>query len=287
ETGPDVGSTNNWSTEWNTGDFDKYLYFKTDEYLVILKATGYDEGLKHGDGLKNFIEVDNVPPEIKILNPVQNTAENGNSMTISYSLDNNDGNTTQFWYSEHDQDAWILINDDAYIHPANEFEGSSQWEIPQKLIDDQETIDIRVEVTDDTGNVGEQEVGPIYINRQGPKILDGFPEIINLDEDFGQKVETLTIYETHSNPDYTATTESLNWYVTGNSKKTFYITGGNNSEDKFTYRSILDKHGSETLTFHLYDPLGLEATIDQVVTVASINDPPVANFPTDNFHVTY
>jgi hypothetical protein len=286
-TSVDEGSTNNWSTEWNTGDFDRYDYFKTDEYLVILNATGYDEGLKHGEGLKNFIEVDNVPPEVVITNPEENTPENDKTMTISYSLDNNDGNTTQFWYSEHNEDAWILINDEAYIHPSNEFDGSYQWEIPQKLIDDQETIDIKVEVTDDTGNVGEQVVGPIYINRQGPKILDGFPEIINLDEDFGQREEFLNEFETHSNPDYTATTESLNWYVTGNSKETFYITGGNNSEDKFTYRSILNKHGSETLTFHLFDPLGLEATIEQVVTVASINDPPVVNFPTEDIHVKY
>ncbi|WP_455392621.1 hypothetical protein [[Eubacterium] cellulosolvens] len=286
QTNPDE-NPNNWSYEWNTGDFVRYPKFSTEEHMVILKAVGFDDTGKDGFGILNNIEVDNVPPEVEILTPQPNTAENGQYMTISYELDNNDGNYTKFWYSEHDEDNWELINTEDYKHPVGEFQGSYKWKIPQKLIDAQETIDIKVEAVDDTGNVGEQETGPVYINRRGPKILEGFPVNLTLKEDFTPLVKTLTDYESHSNPEYFG--DQLLWYVTGNSKKIFHITGGNLSDpaDTFTYRSILNRYGNEILTFHLVDPLGLEDTIEQVVQVTSVNDPPIVNLPMDTIHVTY
>ena len=68
---------------------------------------------------------------------------------------------------------------------------------------EQATIDIKVEVYDDTENVGEAILGPIYINRQGPEFKTGFPDSVTLDEDFGEYEIDLSDYEAHSNPEYT------------------------------------------------------------------------------------
>ena len=279
----------NWTTEWNTKDATRFDEFVDEEHMVILKATGTDETFKHGDGFKNLIEVDNIPPKVEITNPEANTAENDDLMTLSYTLDNNDGEATYFYWSYFEENNWNIINEDnPYAHPSGELKGSYDWKIPAKLKSEQATIDIKMEVYDDTENAGESIVGPIYINRQGPEPKDGFPVEITLDEDFPEYKLTLTLFEAHSNPSYTG--DNLKWYVTGNSKKVFYITGDNstgNNADTFTYTSRPNMYGTETLIFHLVDPLGLEATIEQTVVVNAVNDPPILNLPDKTFHVTY
>lgn len=287
---PDQKVGNNWTVNWDTTYSDLFLEFKTEEHLVVLKARGTDEMKKVGEGYKNNIEVDNIPPKVSIINPKENTPENEATMIISYEIDHPDGNFSKFYWSYYDKNTWKQIEgagltNGFYSHPLGKKMGNYSWVIPQTLRGESATIKIKIEVTDDTENVGSAEVGPIYINRLGPKILGNFEQNITLDEDFGEYIESLTDYETHANPSYSGT--SLNWYVTGNSGTIFYITGGNNTDDSFEYTSILDKHGTETLTFHLWDPLFLEDTIVQTVTIRSINDPPkFENLPSD-LHVAY
>jgi hypothetical protein len=278
----------NWTTEWNTKDATRFDEFVNEEHMVIIKATGGDETNKRGDGFKNLIEVDNIPPEVEVTNPLANSAENGEYMTLSYILDINDGEETYFYWSYFGENEWNLINDDPYAHPTGELKGSYNWKIPAKLKSEQATIDIKMEVYDDTENIGEKSIGPIYINRQGPEFKQGFPQNLTLDEDFGEHKLTLTTYEAHSNPQYSG--DNLKWYVTGNSRDVFFITGDNSTganADTFTYTSRLNQHGMETLTYHLVDPLGLEATMEQTVVVNAINDPPKLNLPDKTFHVTY
>jgi hypothetical protein len=279
---------NNWSVSWNTADYLKYPYFKSEEYDVLLRCTGIDRTDKEGFTIKSGIEVDNVPPEVDIITPKQFSAENGDYLKIKYQIDHNDGNNSNFYYREVGNDAWIKMNAEDITHPAGQNEAEYQWLIDSNMKSKKATIEIRVEVIDDTGNAGTKEVTPVFINRQGPEIKDNFPMTLYLDEDFGTYKLKLTTWESHTNIDYSG--DKLKWYVTGNSKDVFHITGDDSTgevADTFTYRSILNKYGSDTITFHLYDPLGLEATVDQVVVVNSTNDAPLLNFPSDTIQVTY
>ncbi|WP_455392226.1 PKD domain-containing protein [[Eubacterium] cellulosolvens] len=109
-----------------------------------------------------------------------------------------------------------------------------------------------------------------------PVILSDFPTEIELDEDFGEWSITVTKYESHCNPEYTG--DDLNWYVTGNSGIIFSITGDLStraSADTFVFTSFPNANGIEVLTYHLTDPDGFEATIDQTVIVNQVNDPPL------------
>ncbi len=111
-----------------------------------------------------------------------------------------------------------------------------------------------------------------------PIIKSSFPSLIELDEDFDIFSKKLTDYESHWNTEIIG--DNLKWYVTGNSNTVFYITGDNNTginADTFEFTSISNQYGTENLTYHLMDPFGLEATIDQTVIVHPINDPPIAN----------
>jgi uncharacterized repeat protein (TIGR01451 family) len=109
----------------------------------------------------------------------------------------------------------------------------------------------------------------------GPLIESDFPTSIQIDMNFGEWSITLTDYETHEGPLYTG--DDLKWYVTGNSGEIFDITGDNSTgtnADTFTFTSKMDKFGSEQLTYHLYDPVGLEVTIEQTVIINPTNIPP-------------
>ncbi len=283
---------NNWSTQWDTSDIVRFPEFKSEEHLVVLRATGVDQS-KSGFTDKGFIEVDNIPPFVNIITPRSKTAENGDSISISYSSDN-DVNITRFYYTETNADDPVLPSDPVWInikdnfkHPYGETDANYIWDI-SKIRGDSPVIFIKTEAIDDTENVGEDIVGPIYVNRGGPEPRQNFPTNISLDEDFPEYKLKLTDFEAHSNPEYTG--DNLKWYVTGNSNTIFFISGDNSTgkdADTFTYTSILNKYGSETLTFHLVDPLDLEATIEQTVWVNPVNDPPDLDFPTDTIHVTH
>ncbi|MCK5561120.1 MAG: PKD domain-containing protein, partial [Thermoplasmata archaeon] len=108
-----------------------------------------------------------------------------------------------------------------------------------------------------------------------PVISPNFPNTIEKHEDFGEMVLELTVYELHTNIDYTY--DGLKWYVTGNSGTIFQITGDNSTgttADTFVFTSIINEYGTEELTYHLYDPDGVEVIINQTVIVHPVNDPP-------------
>jgi hypothetical protein len=279
----------NWSTNWITTDQIKYPEFSENEYMVVLKADASDKSHNRGEGFKNLIEIDNIPPIVTITNPKPNTAVAAEYMTINYSLDYNDGNRTNFWYKYSDDEKinWIKINDKDFRHLAGEFDGSYNWKLPSdnRLLG--LFIDIKVEVTDDTENIGEDIVVGIYLGPGFPDFVD-FPEKIELDEDFGTYVLKLTEYEHHSDPKYT--NDNLKWYVTGNTGKIFHLDGDNDTgpdADTFVYTSLADKFGTEQLVYHLHDPFGLEMKDIQTVIVNPINDPPVLDLPAEPFHVHF
>lgn len=113
------------------------------------------------------------------------------------------------------------------------------------------------------------------IEEAKPIIKSTFPTVVDLDEDFGEWLITLTEHESHENPGYTG--DDLKWYVTGNSGTIFEISGDNSTgetADTIVFTSVIDQNGEEDLTYHLTGPAGLEATINQKVIVHPINDPP-------------
>ena len=113
------------------------------------------------------------------------------------------------------------------------------------------------------------------IEKAIPIIKSSFPTLIELNEDFGERSIILSEYESHNNPEYTG--DDLKWYVTGNSDTIFRITGDNNTgtaADTFILTSISNTFGNEALTYHLHDPNGIEAIINQTVIVYPVNDPP-------------
>ncbi len=109
-----------------------------------------------------------------------------------------------------------------------------------------------------------------------PIIDSNFPTLIELDEDFGEFSLKLTEFELHENTEYTG--DDLKWYVEGNSGTIFHISGDNSigeNADTFIFTSISNKYGNELLTYHLYGPENLEATIEQTVKVYPVNDAPI------------
>lgn len=277
---------NNWTTEWNTSDSTKYPEFQDFEYKVILKASAVDKRYNRGEIFKNNIEIDNIAPEVKFLYPTPSIAENNEDLIIRYQVDNIDVIYTKFWYSKYLKEDWILIRD-YFEHPTGELIGEYSWTFPKKMIDSHEIIKIKVEVFDDAENVGTAVSGfippPDYFG-----CFSDFPTEITLTEDFGIHTLNMSGYKYCSDPDIKS--QDLLWYVTGNSEKIFYIKGSNNSgmaPDTFTYKSMLDKFGTEKLVFHLTHPLGLEDTFEQIITVTPVDDWPVLNFPTDQFYITY
>jgi outer membrane protein assembly factor BamB len=115
-----------------------------------------------------------------------------------------------------------------------------------------------------------------------PIINSSFKTLIELDEDFDKFALELSEFEDHINDEIFG--DNLKWYVTGNSDTIFYITGNNNTganADTFEFTSIPNKYGTENLIYHLTDPHGFEATVDQTVIVHPVNDPPIANAGSD------
>jgi hypothetical protein len=111
-----------------------------------------------------------------------------------------------------------------------------------------------------------------------PIIKEDFPTQIELDEDFGTWSITVTAYESHSNPAFVG--DNLKWYITGNSNTIFHINGENSTgvnADTIVFHNTVNQYGTEIITYHLHDPIGFEAVIDQTVIVHPINDPPTAN----------
>jgi hypothetical protein len=285
--------SNNWTAEWKTTDTTKYPELSTDEHLVILKAVGADGTNKKGEGFKSNVEVDNIAPTVTIQNPVAQTAENDEYIKIQYTTDD-DVLIARFYWTEFEENKWKLIKGDGLIdgdfsHPVNQKSASYNWKVPNELKSKPVSIEIKVETQDDTGNLGMKTVGPIHRGFDTPTIRrDGFPINITLIEDFGEHKIVLTDFEAHSNSEYTG--DNLKWYVTGNSKEIFFVTGDNSTganADTFTFTSIENMYGTEVLTYHLFDPLGLEDTIKQTVFVEELNDPPKLNLPKEPFHVKY
>jgi outer membrane protein assembly factor BamB len=120
------------------------------------------------------------------------------------------------------------------------------------------------------------------IQNYTPLIEPSFKSIIELDEDFGEFSQQLTNFETHG--DLNISGDNLKWYVTGDTKTIFNINGENSTgenADTIIFESIINQYGTEYLTYHLHDPFGFEAIIDQMVIVNPVNDPPIADAGTD------
>ncbi len=273
----------NWSTEWNT---DAGTDFDTEELMVVLKAVATDNGDKVGYNTTNDTEVDNIAPVVTITNPVPLSPENGAFININYTTDP-DVMFATFYYRIHGDTEWINIIDKA-DHTYGDTLGTFQWELPIEFRNSRPVIDIRVEAIDDALNTGTGDVEEVPINQQGPHIDNGFTKEINWEEDFGRLVQQLSLYESH--PNIKSPSDDLKWYVTGNSKQLFHITGDNSTginSDTFVFNSIANRHGNETLTFHLHDPNGIEAIVEQTIIVHPDNDEPVLALPEDPIHVVY
>ena len=77
-----------------------------------------------------------------------------------------------------------------------------------------------------------------------PIIKQGFPSKIELNEEFDKFSKQLTEFESHLNSEITG--DNLKWYVTGNSKTIFYITGDNSTGedgDTIIFNSIINQNG--------------------------------------------
>jgi hypothetical protein len=284
-------NVNEWLVVWDTANYDKYLKFKYNELLVILKAIAVDDTGKKGEVFLRNIEVDNVVPTVSIHTPIAKTAENDDYIEIQYTTDD-DVLIARFYWTLYEDNIWNLIEGIDLIHGnfsyfQNQKSGSYNWKVPPDLKSKPISFEIKVETQDDSGNIGMNTVGPIYYKFDPPTIRrEGFPINITLKEDFGEYKIDYSDYEAHYNPEYTG--DNLKWYVTGNSKELFLITGDNSTgvnADIFTFTSINNIHGTEILTYHLYDPLGLEDTINQKIIVEPVDDPPIIDLPSEPYHV--
>jgi hypothetical protein len=262
--------------------------FSYQEQLIILKVIAIDENNNIGEGFKSDIEIDNIPPRVDISYVDPDYINNNNKVTIFYTTDM-DVTYANFFFRYRNERSWRTIETGVY-HEYGTTDGFYEWKLSQKLINEFALIDVRIGVFDDAGNTGEDVVYDIidpyfYI----PYYNEPFPDIVELDEDFGSWHETLTEYENHTNEDYT--NADLTWYVTGNSGTIFNVTGSNNSGEKwdtFYFISIPNKFGEEVLTFHLFDPYGIKAIVDQRVIVNPINDPPgpaIITIPISNLKI--
>ena len=260
-----------WTTVWDTLSNPDFIY---QEQMIILKAIAIDENYNIGEGFKNNIEIDNIPPKVNISIVDSDYINNNDQITIFYTTDT-DVTSANFFYRYKDERSWRTI-ETGVSHEYGDTNGFYEWKLSQKFIKDFKMIDIKIGVFDDAGNTGEN----VYFNVTNPyiplpEIIDAFPKIVELDEDFGSWFETLTEYESHPNEEFTDI--ELNWYVTGNSGNIFNISQNQNSveiTDTFYFTSLPNKFGEEVLTFHLFDPNGMEDTIEQLVIVNPVNDPP-------------
>jgi hypothetical protein len=270
----------NFTTAWDTKLSSELAYT---EHMVVLKAVAVDKTNNKGENI-TWIEVDNQVPSITITNPRDKTAENGLFMYINYTTDS-DVKIINIYYRLETEISWTIIKKDISFNYGNTT-GSYKWDIPTSLRAQKPRIEIKVEAVDDVNNVGDDTVS-VGINWGILCPPPNFPRMVKLNEDFGKWSLKLTPYEFHTDPQYS--NDNLKWYVTGNSRKIFLITGDNSTginADTFTFFSIQNKHGTETLTFHLHDPQGLEATFGYRVIVNPVNDPPEFFPPFDSVQIS-
>jgi hypothetical protein len=277
-------SGTNWTTKWNTKLSPE---LNEEEEMVVLKAVGADGTNKKGSGT-TYVEVDNKEPNVIINSPEDNSAENGNSIFINYTTDS-DVQFINIYYKIIGPDNlkeknFNLIKAE-YEHNYGTTTGTYKWDLKQSLRDQSPEVEIKIEAYDDVGNEGNSSV-TVGINWAYPIILETFPTTITQEEDFNKFSLALTQYESHTGG--TITGDNLKWYVTGNSRTLFYLTGDNSTganADTFVFRSIDNMNGVEELTYHLRDPQGLEATKKQTFTVTPVNDAPKFSPPVEVIHV--
>jgi hypothetical protein len=270
-----------WSIQWNTTDYEEFPEFEDKEPMVILKAVAMDRAENFGEDILDPVEVDNKVPALKYTTDLYKPNLRDLFVFINYTTDPDTDIINIYNKTTGDQN-WNVLEDNL-LHTFGDTTGSYKWKLTtyQRQILE---IMIKVEAIDDAGNIGIGTSTPPPIDH--PVIKDSFPTFLELFEDFNEKELTFTAHESHSNPNIKG--DNLKWYITGNSENIFFITGNNNTgskADTLTFRSVPDQFGTEFLTYHLIDHFGLEATIDQKVTIHPTPDPPILDLPIDYIHV--
>ncbi len=251
--GLDQIALDGWNVTWNIANLNA-------EYMLV-RATATDYSDKIGDGMNVGIEIDNVPPSITITSPSYGESFS-NFCDIKYTT-SADTEYIRFEYSQ-DNTIWHQI-EDLYVPGVS---GNYKWETDFTVVT---TVDLRATAVDEVGLKGEDKVKNITFGKNPPTISDDFNLLIwTWNEDFVPVVISMTQYE--SDPEDSG--EDLKWYITGHNKTLYQISGHNRTDDTFTFTSIQDIFGSETITFHLWDSDKLEDTVKVLVTINSINDAP-------------
>lgn len=76
-------------------------------------------------------------------------------------------------------------------------------------------------------------------------------------------------------------TESWKWYIDGENKSLYTVSGENSTKDRLIFTPLKDTFGSDRVTIWLWNDLG-EIDSQQIwVNITPVNDPPIINNPPD------
>jgi hypothetical protein len=247
-----------WCYTWDTSAQNIY------ETTIRVTAT---DASGSGEAYLTDMQVDNRPPEPRILEPMESQYRILDYI-LFIAIADRDSVSLSFHY--YDGTDWVLIDEAAYDPDIDRW--VLEWFIPTDLY--LEDSAICATAVDEVGLTGSS---PLLANRvigkkpfdDPPEFKPSMPEVIYINED----MEYILYLEEHVTDD---TPSTLKFYVTDEPPGLFTVYGENTvGRMDLRFIPVPNKHGEADVIIYVEDPSGQWDQADLKVVVTSVNDAPI------------
>jgi hypothetical protein len=276
-----------WNGEWTEigpveqGTDEVWRYNWTTPPLTIvnssLKAVAEDAS-NTAEAILEDIEIDNTPPEPRILKPSESEYHIIDTYTLVAISDRDTVSLTFHYKISHDPDEWGLCGEAEYSPDTDRW--FIEWDVSEIRVQDSA---ICATAVDEVGHVGTYKIENIEVGVEPGDERPAFKSTMPTDISFEEDSEyVLDLKEQVTDNDV----DTLRFYVIGENNLLYHIGGQNKTGELFLrFVPLPNAFGVDDITLFVVDPANQWVSIDIDVTVIEVLDPPVFHSIPPNLYV--